>query len=65
MAGKRGGQHHEDGDKGFGVRGRDKAGGAAGEQNPSRTEEAERQTQFSQAEADRRAAEYAKRHPNG
>ena len=60
---KRGGQHHEDGDKGFGVRGRAKAGDADGEQNPSRTDQAE--DKFSQAEADRRAAEYAKRHPNG
>lgn len=59
------GKHRNDATEGFSVHGRDKRGVPEGEQNPGRTDEAEREAQFSQAEADRRAADYAKRHPQG
>lgn len=58
MAEKRGGQHHADGGRGYGTKGRDNTGDPAGEVERETTD------RFSQAEADRRAAEYAKRHPS-
>jgi hypothetical protein len=56
------GKHRGDGGSGFSAHGRDKRGVPDGEQNPGRTEEAEREAQYSQAEADARAQRYAERH---
>jgi len=54
-------KHRADGGKGFGPKGRATEGAKDGEQNPGRTEEAEREAPFSQEEADRRGAAYRAR----
>ena len=56
------GKHRADASESFSVHGRANRGAADGEQNPGRDAEAAQQP-YSQAESERRAEQYAQRHP--